>query len=336
MSLVEREARVLFLKAGAVAAAAAILLGLNAQHALGAHVACGDTITEDTELDSDLNNCAGTGLAIGADNVALDLNGHTVDGTHGQKLGTDGPNGIDNSEGHDGIELTGPGAIRDFEVGIALVNASDNVIRRLEASANLEGISLDGHTATGNVIARTVLTDNLFTGIRLSDAYALNVAAGHNELRKNTAFQNGTGIVIGGYGDGNVISRNRLFENGRGILLSDSFGRSLVAKNAIFRNAGAGIDSIELQNTRIERNKVIANGSDGIEIDDHNNIIQANVANGNGDDGIDVPAENAVTRNTANRNADLGIEATPGVIDGGGNKARRNGNPLQCTNVVCR
>jgi hypothetical protein len=42
-----------------------------------------------------------------------------------------------------------------------------------------------------------------------------------------------------------------------------------------------------------------------------------------------------LTRNRAFRNHDLGIEAVPGVTDGGGNKAAGNGNPLQCTNVFC-
>jgi hypothetical protein len=47
-------------------------------------------------------------------------------------------------------------------------------------------------------------------------------------------------------------------------------------------------------------------------------------------------AATTLTRNTANRNHDLGIEAVPGVTDGGGNRARGNGNPLQCTNIDCR
>ena len=42
-----------------------------------------------------------------------------------------------------------------------------------------------------------------------------------------------------------------------------------------------------------------------------------------------------VTANTAHDNIDLGIEAVPGVVDGGGNSASCNGNPLQCTNVFC-
>ena len=47
--------------------------------------------------------------------------------------------------------------------------------------------------------------------------------------------------------------------------------------------------------------------------------------------GIDVDsASTTLARNTANRDGDLGIEAVLGVRDGGGNRARGNGNPLQC------
>ena len=55
------------------------------------------------------------------------------------------------------------------------------------------------------------------------------------------------------------------------------------------------------------------------------------------DDGIHIDATGtSVTDNTTNRNRDLGIQAVPGVIDGGGNTARGNGNPAQCENVLCR
>jgi hypothetical protein len=43
-----------------------------------------------------------------------------------------------------------------------------------------------------------------------------------------------------------------------------------------------------------------------------------------------------VSRNTANDNGNLGIEAEPTVIDGGGNRASGNGNPLQCVSVRCK
>src|SRR3712207_1967639 len=43
-------------------------------------VTCGQTITSDTRLATDLINCHGDGIVIGADGITLDLNGHTIDG----------------------------------------------------------------------------------------------------------------------------------------------------------------------------------------------------------------------------------------------------------------
>ena len=43
-------------------------------------VECGDTITADTTLDSDLTGCPNNGIVIGADDITLDLNGHTISG----------------------------------------------------------------------------------------------------------------------------------------------------------------------------------------------------------------------------------------------------------------
>ena len=61
------------------------------------------------------------------------------------------------------------------------------------------------------------------------------------------------------------------------------------------------------------------------------------MANGNTSDGIRIDAPGTrIARNTANNNRDLGINAVAGVIDGGGNRASGNGNPLQCVNVFCQ
>jgi hypothetical protein len=69
---------------------------------------------------------------------------------------------------------------------------------------------------------------------------------------------------------------------------------------------------------------------------DTDSLLFGNIARGAGDDGFDVESRSAtLTRNRAVRNADLGIEAVFGVIDGGGNIARNNGNPAQCTNIFC-
>jgi hypothetical protein len=43
-----------------------------------------------------------------------------------------------------------------------------------------------------------------------------------------------------------------------------------------------------------------------------------------------------LTKNRALRNAALGIQAVRGVVDGAGNIARHNGDPRECTHIVCR
>jgi hypothetical protein len=63
-----------------VALAMWALLGMLVSDALANHVTCGDVITTDTTLDSDLLDCPGHGIVIGAPGITLDLNGHTVDG----------------------------------------------------------------------------------------------------------------------------------------------------------------------------------------------------------------------------------------------------------------
>lgn len=64
--------------------------------------------------------------------------------------------------------------------------------------------------------------------------------------------------------------------------------------------------------------------------------LEGNVATGSGDDGFDVRSPSTVVaHNFAARNHDLGFDAVVGVIDGGGNRAVLNGNPLQCVNVSC-
>ena len=62
----------------ALALAAFVVPGSG--QALASNVSCAATITTNTKLDTDLTNCPSNGIVIGADNITLDLNGHTVGG----------------------------------------------------------------------------------------------------------------------------------------------------------------------------------------------------------------------------------------------------------------
>jgi parallel beta-helix repeat protein len=138
-----------------------------------------------------------------------------------------------------------------------------------------------------------------------------------------------------------TIQRNSFVSNTEaGIELTLDSSENLITANDFLDNAGA----IELAGENVgdhtvSRNRIDGSREDGIFVNAPNGTIrlERNVLTGGDDDGIDVDTPGAViTKNRANFNADLGIEAVPGVTDGGGNKARGNGNPAQCLNVQCK
>jgi hypothetical protein len=100
--------------------AVAGVIALSGGQARASHVGCGDTITTDTTLDSDLIDCANNGIVIGADDITLDLNGHVIDGDGTTAAGCDLAVEFCNTgvaiEGHDGVAVM-HGSVREFSVG---------------------------------------------------------------------------------------------------------------------------------------------------------------------------------------------------------------------------
>ena len=103
--------------------ALACSVAFGAGQASATHVRCGDTITADTTLDSDLLDCPNNGIVIGADDITLDLNGHTIDGDGDpfEPCPKDEPCDIGVlNEGHDGVTIKG-GTVTDFGLGVVVV-----------------------------------------------------------------------------------------------------------------------------------------------------------------------------------------------------------------------
>src|SRR4051794_31587336 len=69
--------RTLLRRAALTAVATAAVPAASAEAAI---VTCGQVITTSVTVDNDLTNCPGKGLVVGADNITIDLKGHTVDG----------------------------------------------------------------------------------------------------------------------------------------------------------------------------------------------------------------------------------------------------------------
>jgi hypothetical protein len=329
-----------------VVAPAMALLALPAP--AGAHgVACGATITRSTTLRADLADCPGDGLVVGADNLTLDLGRHTVDGV-GAGAGV-------RLAGHRGVRISG-GTIREFASGIVLdgadgnrvsgvtVSASagrgidvlggsdGNAFERVSSSGNRTGIAVTGSSA--NAIRFSDFSGNAATGVLLFGASRSQVDL--NRVQRNV----GQGIaVVEGSAD-NRVSANRV-EGGEAGLIVDTSDRTLLAFNHV---SGAGDGVTVAGNANTVTGNVVSRSVGGCEncggwgigvVSGDGNVVKANLVSGSAADGISVAA-GWVGRNTAFGNGALGIEAAPGVTDGGGNRAWGNATAAQCAGVTCR
>jgi parallel beta-helix repeat protein len=337
-----------------VALLAAGVLSLGATPAPASTVTCGATITTDTTLHHDLTDCAGNGLVIGADNIRLNLNGHTVDGNDaedvcpGEVIYCD--DGINNAAGHTGITIKG-GTIHRFDIGVVAVDADDNVLRELTTSHNAVGIQLN-HSAAGR-IANNSVTDNFFHGVLLLNSsdrnrVETNVLSGnesgislwhsdHNDVRNNVvshSFESAIGVDNGSVG--NSLRANLLTDNADSITMGEArdtrISRNIVRRSGSFGSpdtGGFGILVSGSDDSTVDRNVVVGGRGPAIfvtsldtpEISDRN-VISRNVANSTLYDGILVDADATATliqRNSADRSGDDGIE-----VDAKGTTLSRN------------
>lgn len=289
-----RSGRVL---AAATLTASAAVLGL-AVPANAAHVSCGDVITQDTKLDSDLVGCTGDALVIAADGVTLHLGGHTISGAAGSLAGV-------RAAGRDDVEIR-DGTIRGFTQGVVLDQTTSSKVSRLTLEDNVRGIDLAG--ADGNMVDRNTITGSALDAIRLG------LSSG-NFVTRNEVNGNVFSISVADGSTANRINRNEVTGNREGIALFGGGGDNLVDRNL---SSGNVVDGIR------------------IEADVANTQLVRNETHDNGDDGIDVNASSGVlTRNVATGNGDLGFEVAPDVTDGGRNEASGNVNPAQCTGISC-
>jgi parallel beta-helix repeat protein len=361
-----------------------------------APVECGATITHSVVLHRDLTGCPNNGIVIGADNVTLNLNGHTISGdgafNNDCPRGAICDRGVDNSQGHIGVTVKG-GSIRGFAFGVWIEGAQRNTVRdltitdnailgilvvessRVEVSGNRvcrNGVGNDGAglglvASDHSRVERNVVdanegaglqvifgsNDNVITRNKVTDSpdSGLSISGNHNQVDRNTVSRNGDDMIVAG--DDNIVSRNRATDAlgcaddgcGYGISFEHGVGNRFTRNLIIGAEVGIRVDAFEspASDTTIDRNVIRDATKDGIAVNLENTgqevsgtYLFRNLVIESGDDGIDVESSaTRLTRNTTVRNADLGIEAVAGVTDGGHNHATGNGNPAQCTGVVC-
>ena len=260
------------------------LLALSPGRALASHVSCGDTITTNTRLDSDLIDCPLWGIRIGADDITLDLAGHTI---------AQAPNlveprgGIVDRVGHHGVTIEN-GTVRGFDTGVFLINATNNRLRRLTVAGNdYDGIDL--LQSEGNQVEHNRVYGN---GLKTDNNGIFIFQSNHNELRDNSLTDNGyVGLALpessdnrveaerdspqqAGIGtdhsDRNLFDRNHVSDNADDIIISGS--HNTITNNHVIgavgcpEGCGFGISLEGGPGNLIARNEVRRTLRDGIRI----------------------------------------------------------------------
>lgn len=373
-------------------ALAAAIWAFSAAPAQASHVSCGQVITEDTTLDSDLVGCPHNGIVIGADGITLDLAGHRVEAA-ADGLGT----GVRNV-GFGDVTVR-DGTVSGFERGIAGDGASNMTAMGLTVSSDNFGIGLD-FAAGGRALDNVVNASGGF-GIRVASSGEVSrntvsggsgnplfcIGVGNDVLvRGNSAT--GCGFGLGAGGELGVIEGNRLSGNQTGLIVQGFGHDNRIERNTVVSNTHNGIEIYRGSGNVVVRNEVRDNGNIGIGIDvsqggrsSSDNVVERNQVSGswmgiaaeaysgpnlftrneshdNGYAGLSVGGEpgSVVEHNEAFRNGHFGVAVGQGVtvtknvgnfngtwgvygpaaIDGGGNRAKGNGDPRQCFGVVCR
>jgi hypothetical protein len=203
-------------------------------------------------------------------------------------------------------------------------------------------LNLNGHLIGGNSGATAVVVNPGMTNATVQNGRitgfntAVLVQGAFGKVQGVRAWNNSYGVVLSA-ADSTVVTGNTLYDNivdgvrvfsGQKVQITGNFLRENT-DDGVFVQAAA-------PSVTISGNKAISNGSVGIDVDGPNAHVTGNVANGNTADGILLNDDTAtVGTNTASYNTKLGIDASAGDTDTGGDKAIGNGTAHQCRNVVC-
>jgi parallel beta-helix repeat protein len=329
------------------------------------NVSCGDTITTDTTLHHNLVNCPNNGIIIGADNVTLDLNYHTIDGDaapcthcHPRTEWTDiGVVNLgqspDMGTGHDGVTVV-HGSVREFNAGVNIAEASHNRVLGISASSNhFFGIGLvevarslvrnssgsgsGGGEAPGMLLAGSHHVRVLHSSFRRNGDVGIGVFdSTHNLIRGNLLSRNQIGIVLEG-SDRNKVRRNRSLRDGAiGIYIAPG-SRNVIARNRISRTGGAGREGAGIEvdggdHNVFARNSIRDTEGNAIGVGFSavlGTVVRRNHIRRAGEDGVHVSHKAKHTllrRNRARHSKDDGFDANNSTTKLTRNEARRNGD----------
>ncbi len=222
---------------------------------------CGQIVTEDVILTSDLECGPGDGLIVDADNVAINLNGYKISSA-GETDSTDLPTGYDSSSGilvtdADNVVISGLGGIDGFDAGVKFVGSSGGKVTDVAFTNNNAGVVMSN--AEDTEISRNTMTNNGFAVVSGSSNQAT--------IAFNSAVANDKqGIVLIG-SDDNVIAANSLYGNGNnGIYVDIMSNGNTIDFNTAYGHEKADLNNADGQPTSVNGNTYGEHNNCGVSL----------------------------------------------------------------------
>jgi parallel beta-helix repeat protein len=266
-------------------AAASERLGLQPNSGIAS---CGQVVTQDVTLTSDLNCDNGDGLIVGASDITINLNGYSITAgdaagsedttttagdaagsedtttTAGDAAGSEDPltTDYDGSSGilvanADNVAIAGLGEISGFSRGVTFLGSSGGQLTDVQLANNEIGAVMA--SSSGTEISRNTLTNN---GIAIvSDASNGGVTA-FNQIVANLR----EGILLLGSSD-NVVAANNMYGNGaNGIYLDPMSEGNNIDYNTVFGHETADLNNADGMPTNVNQNSFGDNNNCGTSL----------------------------------------------------------------------
>src|SRR5687768_13847751 len=192
------------------------------QQPLAISPSCGQVITQNVVLTSNLNCADSDGLIVGASDIVIDLNGHTISGPDvdsqektSSKVGVMIPN-MNNVVVQDGT-------IQGFQAGILMTGSQNVEIKGIVSKDNQIGafstgasivnahlsilmnnqIGFAGHSTQQATIENNILYQNALAGITL-------VNSDNGVLTLNSITESGNGLYVDNQSNNNNVNSNNV------------------------------------------------------------------------------------------------------------------------------
>jgi hypothetical protein len=219
---------------------------------------CGQIVTEDVTLTSDLECGPGDGLIVGASGITINLNGYSItssdeDGSEDPSMNYDGSSGILVANADD-VDISGLGEISGFDEGVTFMGSSGGQVADIQLANNDIGVLMSG--SEGTDVSRNTMTNN---GIALISDSSNHGAIAFNQVVANLE----QGMLFLG-SDINVVAANNMFGNGEnGIYLDIMSNTNTIDFNTVFGHEVADLNNDDGRSTNVNQNSFGENNNCG-------------------------------------------------------------------------